>query len=354
MISKNVLILGSTGSIGTRTLDVIRQNPKSFTVAGLSAWSNSDLFKRQIAEFKPKVIFYPHKRLKELLPLSKLIKIFSKSDGLNKLVKFSSANLVVNALSGVRGIATSRIALKSGKHLALANKESLVCAGRDLAALAKVNKVNLIPIDSELTALFQLLRHQHKSNIEKIILTCSGGPFRGMTKAELSKVTKDMALKHPTWKMGAKTTIDSATLVNKGLEVISAMNLFGLKINQIEVVIHPESEIHAFVCFIDGTIIAQMTYRDMRIPISYALHYPKIVSNTFPRLQISSEKRKIWTFHNPDMKTFEGLKYAYKAARLVGDYPKRFCLANEKAVQLFLDGKIKFMEIYTILRDNLK
>lgn len=359
---KKIVILGSTGSIGKQTLEVVRLFPKSFKVTGLSCETNLELLSKQIAEFLPKYVSVSEKILSRTKTISSQTKILSGLDGLIRLARKEEADLIVNGLSGNIGTIPTIEAIKAHKNVALANKEALVCSGEKIMSLSKENSVKIIPIDSEHNGIFQCLDGKRTEDVEKIILTCSGGPFLGKTRKELERVTIEEALAHPTWKMGPKISVDSATLVNKGLEVIEASYLFSLPYQKIEVVVHPQSKIHGIVCFKDGSMLMQAAVNDMRIPIAYALHYPKRVKNRFPRLEFGRDKGtgymnfaasrsgELWTFQKPDVRTFEGLKLAYEALQKGGDFPKRFSEADEKAVSLFLSRKIGFLEIYDYLR----
>lgn len=355
---KKLVILGATGSIGTQALDLKRRAPQIFDIVGLSAYSNLELLKKQISEFQPRKVAIKDELQSELAEwLGKnalnLVEILAGEAGLYELAGAAEADLVVNGLVGQIGVEPTLAALKNGKNVALANKEALVCAGEQIMLLARAKDVKIIPIDSEHSAIFQCLEGRDIKDVEKIVLTCSGGPFRGKKRSELAEVTVEEALKHPTWKMGPKITVDCATLVNKGLEVIEAMYLFDLKPEQIEVVIHPQSLVHGLVYFRDGTVLMQSAVNDMRIPIAYALNYPKSRPNDLARLELTSSGNTSWTFEKPDLATFQGLALAYEAARRGGDWPRRFNDANEEAVQLFLAGKIKFLEIYDRLRSAL-
>ena len=357
---KKIVILGSTGSIGTQTLDVIRKNKRDFKIIGLTCNSNIKILKEQIKEFKPLAINVPKKFNEEFKNLK--IRIFNDEEGLCHIAALKDADLVVNAIVGSAGVEPTISAIQAKKDIAIANKEALVCEGKKIMKLVKKNRINLIPIDSEHNAIFQCLEGRDIKEVEKIVLTCSGGPFRGFNKNDLEKVTLKDAIKHPTWKMGAKISIDSATLVNKGLEVIEAMHLFNLKLKQIEVVIHPQSQIHGIVYFKDGSVLMHAASADMRIPIFYSLYYPEKKENSFVRLDIGSRNLKDnsqtaflkWDFEKVDLKTFEGLKLAYEAAKKGMNYPKKFNEANEKAVKLFLEGKIRFLDIYKLLKKAIK
>lgn len=353
---KKILILGSTGSIGTQTLEVVRQNKNYFQVVGLVCGANISLLKKQISEFQPKFAAVYDYKLKaqpacagRLKNYQNKIKIFYGETGILELIKEASCDIVVLAIVGIAGLKPALTAIKAGRNLALATKEVIILAGELIKEeLAKKNpRPNIFPIDSEHSAIWQSLKAGNKKEIEKIILTCSGGPFRGKKKEELEKVTVEQALGHPTWKMGKRITIDSATLMNKGLEVIEAKWLFDVSISQIEVVVHPQSILHSAVLFCDGSIIGQFSKPDMKIPIQYALSYPKRLKNNFDRLLLQDIKSL--TFEKPDFKTFPCLKYGYKAAEVGGTMPVVLNAADEAAVDLFLKNKIKFLDISKII-----
>ncbi len=349
---KNISILGSTGSIGTQTLEVIREYPNEFKIVGLSTNNKIDLIKKQIKEFKPKAVaVMDEKKAAELLNFTSL-PVYSGTEGLNKISSLEEADTVVNALVGSVGIIPTYTAIKSKKNIALANKESLVAAGSIIIGEVKKNNVNLMPIDSEHSALFQCLKGEEIINVNKIMITCSGGPFNHLSVEELENVTLQDALNHPTWKMGAKITVDSSTLMNKGFEVIEAHWLYGVDYNKIKVVIHPQSIIHSFVEFADNSLIAQLSFPDMKIPIQYALTYPK----RFPlqktiSLSLNMEKIRKLEFEEPDFEKFPCLKYTFEAGKLGGTMPAVINAANEILVQSFLNNRIKYLDIPKFIRN---
>ena len=323
---KKITILGSTGSIGLSTLDVIKKNPGRFQVIALAAGQNVKLLKKQIEIFKPKIISVGTKeaalKLRQDLALNNKIKIFYDKEGLNEIASFPAADIVVSAISGAAGLMPTLAAIDAGKDVALANKETMVMAGEIVNRRAKQKKVKIIPVDSEHSAIFQCLQGEKIENLKRIILTASGGPFLNFNLNELKKVKLSQALKHPRWKMGKKITIDSATLMNKGLEVIEAKWLFNLDIGNIDVLIHPQSIVHSMIELIDGSVLAQMGIPDMRIPISYALTYPERIINDFSSLNLlATEKLE---FRQPDIKKFPCLRFAYEAGICGGTTPRSF------------------------------
>lgn len=349
---KNVAILGSTGSIGTQTLDVIRHN-ENLTLTAISAGSNITLLEEQIREFHPQLAAVWSKSNAEALRLAiadvePACKVVSGMDGLLEVATIEEADILITAVVGMIGIKPTIAAINAGKDIGLANKETLVTAGHIIMPLAAEKRVAILPVDSEHSAIFQCLNGEAKNGIHKILLTASGGPFRGMTRNELELVTLEMALNHPNWSMGRKITIDSATMVNKGLEVIEAKWLFDVEPSQIEVVVQPQSIIHSMVEFEDGAVMAQLGTPDMRLPIQYALYYPERVYLDGKRLDFS--KLTEITFQKPDMDTFLGLKYAYEAVQTGGSMPTVLNAANELAVSKFLNKKIRFLEIYEMIR----
>lgn len=342
---KRLAILGSTGSIGTQTLEIVRDN-KDLQVVALSAGSNVKLLEEQIREFHPVYASLEseeaaadlRKRVKDLP-----VKILCGMDGLIQIAEMEESDVLVTAIVGMIGIRPTIAAIKKKKTIALANKETLVTAGHIIMPLAAQMGVSILPVDSEHSAIFQSLNGEKKEQIHKLLITASGGPFRGKTREELAGMQVEDALKHPNWSMGRKITIDSATLVNKGLEVMEAKWLFDVDLDRIQVVVHPQSIIHSMVEFVDGGIIAQLGTPDMKLPIQYALFYPD-------RRPMNGKKLDFYelaqiTFEKPDPETFTGLKLAFEAARAGGSMPTVFNAANEKAVALFLDKKIKFLEI---------
>lgn len=353
---KYIAILGSTGSIGTQTLEVVRAQ-QDIKVTALSAGDNIDLLERQIREFKPVLAAVKtEEKAKELaLRISDLdIPVLSGMDGLMAVACEEKAEVLVTAIVGMLGIRPTIAAIEAGKDIALANKETLVTAGHIIMPLAKKCGVRILPVDSEHSAIFQSLNgeKEHGNKIDKILLTASGGPFRGMTREQLSQVRLEDALKHPNWVMGRKITIDSATLVNKGLEVMEAKWLFDVELDQIQVVVHPQSVIHSMVQYEDGAIIAQLGTPDMKLPIQYALYYPE---RRFLRgMRLDFYKLGQMTFEAPDMDTFEGLKFALEAMRRGGNIPTVFNAANEKAVAMFLERRIAFLDIPDIIASAME
>lgn len=345
-MKRRIAILGSTGSIGTQALEVVRQHPDKLDVEVLTANSNSQLLIRQAMEFMPNAVVITneslYKRVSEALdPYD--IKVYSGTASIEQIVEMESIDMVLVALVGWSGLKPTLRAIEAGKQIALANKETLVVAGEMVTKLAREKGVNIYPVDSEHSAIFQCLAGEFHNPVEKIILTASGGPFRGMNRDELQSVTKDQALKHPNWNMGCKVTIDSATLMNKGLEVIEAKWLFNMDIPQIEVVVHPQSIIHSMVQFADGSIKAQMGMPDMRLPIQYALTYPHRLQSQFPKF--SFDQCLQFTFEKPDKENFRCLNLAYEAIRLGGNMPCIMNAADEVAVHAFLRDEITFLQI---------
>ncbi len=350
---KKIAILGSTGSIGTQTLDVVRQHREDFEVTALSAGGNIDLLERQIREFHPSLISVgSEEKARELKQKTADLQIEIRygMEGLLAVAAQEESQILVTAVVGMLGIRPTIAAIRAGKDIALANKETLVTAGHLIMPLAREYGVKILPVDSEHSAIFQSLNgeREHGNRIDKILLTASGGPFRGKTKQELGQVTLQDALKHPNWSMGKKITVDSATLVNKGLEVMEAKWLFDVELDQIQVVVHPQSVIHSMVQYADGAVIAQLGTPDMRLPIQYALYYPQ-------RKYLAGERLDFYrlaqlTFEAPDSETFEGLALAIEAMKQGGSMPTVFNAANEKAVALFLKEKIRFLQITEIIR----
>lgn len=346
---KKIAILGSTGSIGTQTLEVVREN-KDIEVLGLAAGNNIKLLERQIREFHPKMAaVWTEERAKELRENVKDldIKIVSGMEGLIELSVMEESEILVTAIVGMIGIRPTIEAIKAGKDIALANKETLVTAGHIIMPLAKEYQVAILPVDSEHSAIFQSLQGGQEKALHKILLTASGGPFRQKTREELLNIQVEDALKHPNWEMGRKITIDSSTLVNKGLEVIEAKWLFDVSLDQIEVVVHPQSIIHSMVEYVDGAIIAQLGTPDMKLPIQYALYYPERRFLPGDRLDFAVLSKL--TFEKPDMETFYGLRLAFEAGKEGGSLPAVFNAANELAVSKFLERKIKYLEIPEII-----
>ena len=345
-MKKRIAILGSTGSIGTQTLDVIAAHPEHFEVETLTAHNNMELLAQQAIRFQPNAVVIGNKEqyspLKEALAQFP-IKVFAGYDAIAQAAALPSVDMVVSAMVGFSGLAPVVNAIEAGKHIALANKETLVAAGELVTQLAMKHKVALLPVDSEHSAIFQCLQGEQYNPIEKIILTASGGPFRTKTAEELEHVTIDEALRHPSWNMGAKITIDSATMMNKGLEVIEAYWLFDVPTENIEVLIHPQSIVHSMVQFSDGSVKAQLGVPDMKVPIQYALSYPHRLNSDFPRLDF--KKYASLTFEQPDMQRFPTLGLAYQALKDGGNRPCVMNAANEAAVEAFLNGHIRFTDI---------
>lgn len=344
-----ISILGSTGSIGTQTLDIVRRTG-DIKVMGLAAGRNVSALEEQIREFKPALAcLFDEKAADDLRRrVADLdVRVVSGMDGLIEVATLDDIETVVASVVGMIGIKPAISALKAGKKLALANKETLVCAGHIIMPLSEETGSPILPVDSEHSAIFQCLNGEDKGAIEKILLTASGGPFRGRKRDELSYVMPEDALKHPNWSMGRKITIDSSTLVNKGLEVMEAKWLFGVKPEDIEVLVQPKSIIHSMVQFKDGVVIAQLGLPDMKLPIQYALYFPKRVPTPGERLSFTDLKSI--TFEEPDRETFKGLDLAYKALERGGNTPTMYNAANEVAVSLFLDRKIKYLDIVDII-----
>ncbi len=355
MQKRHLAILGSTGSIGTQALEVVEANPDIFEVEVLTAQNNADLLIGQAAKFRPNVVVISNEDLYDkvfaaLDPLD--IKVYTGDKSLASVVTMDSVNMVLTALVGYAGLIPTVAAIKAGKHIALANKETLVVAGELVTELAQKHKVDILPVDSEHSAIFQCLVGEFHNPIEKIILTASGGPFRGKDREFLKTVTKAQALKHPNWSMGAKITIDSASLMNKGLEVIEAKWLFGLTPEQIEVVVHPQSIIHSMVQFEDGSMKAQMGLPDMRVPIQFAIGYPNRLKSNFPRMDFAQFPSL--TFEKPDYETFRNLGFAFEALKTGGNMACIVNAANEIAVAAFLRDEIGFLEMSDLIEDCMK
>ena len=351
---KTIAVLGSTGSIGTQTLEVARANG-DLKIAALAAGRNVKLLEKQIREFSPRVVaVWEEEAAKELkTAVNDLdVKIVTGMDGLIEISTLPEVEVLVTAIVGMIGIRPTVEAIKAGKDIALANKETLVTAGHIIMPLAKEHGVKILPVDSEHSAIFQSLNGEHHEQIDKLLITASGGPFRGRKRADLEKVKVEDALKHPNWAMGQKITIDSATLVNKGLEVMEAKWLFHVDLDQIEVVVQPQSVIHSMVQFVDGGIIAQLGTPDMKLPIQYALYYPDRRYLAGERLDFA--KLGQITFEKPDMETFLGLPLALQASRTGGSMPTVFNAANERAVSKFLHREIGFTDIYQIIIESME
>ena len=351
---KKVAILGSTGSIGTQTLEVVRENG-DLQITALAAGGNVDLMEKQIREFHPVLAaMWTEEKAKELRDRVKdlPVKVVSGMDGLLEVATDPASEILVTAIVGMIGIRPTIAAMKAGKDIALANKETLVTAGHIIMPLAEECHVKILPVDSEHSAIFQCLNGEHKDQLKKILLTASGGPFRGKKKEELKNVQVEDALKHPNWSMGRKITIDSATLVNKGLEMMEARWLFGVEPKDIQIVVQPKSIIHSMVEFVDGAVIAQLGTPDMKLPIQYALYYPN-------RRHLPGDRLDFWTlnqitFEKPDMENFPGLKLAFNAAAAGGTMPTVYNAANERAVAKFLDRKIGFLDIPEVIRSCME
>ncbi len=352
---KNIAILGSTGSIGTNTLRVVQSRPGDFRVIALSAYRNMHLLARQIKLFRPKLISVKDeeciKELRELVDLSG-IRVYTQDKGLLLIAKHKQVQTLVIATAGTVSLLPTLLAIECGKTIALANKEPLVMAGEILMQVVKKNKGRIIPVDSEHSAIFQCLHKEEKDSLRRIYLTGTGGPFRDFSKSDLEKVNLKMALKHPKWKMGKKITIDSATLMNKGLELIEARWLFDVPPEKIEIVIHPQAIIHSMVEFCDRSILAQLGVTDMRLPIQYALDYPRRCANKLKALDFFSLKSL--SFFKPDLNKFTCLRIAKEAAKLEGSAGCVMNAANEIAVEAFLNEKIKFLKIPDVISKILK
>ena len=350
---KKISILGSTGSIGTQTLEIVRNNP-DLSVVAVAAGTNVDLMEKQIREFRPlKAAMWSEEAAAELeIRVADMgVKIVSGMDGLIEISTMDEAEVLVTAIVGMIGIRPTIAAIECGKTIALANKETLVTAGHIIMPLAAKHGVDILPVDSEHSAIFQSMNGENKTRVSKIILTASGGPFRGKKREELSKMTMEDALKHPNWSMGRKVTIDSATLVNKGLEVMEAKWLFDVSLEQFQVVVHPQSIIHSAVEYVDGGIMAQLGAPDMKLPIQYALFYPDRRPMNGKRVDFFELGQL--TFEEPDIETFSGLRLAYDAARRGGSLPTVFNAANEMAVALFVEKKIGFLQIPELIEKSM-
>ena len=350
---KHVAIIGSTGSIGTQTLEIARWN-QDIKICALSAGRNIDLLEKQAREFRPEIVgLWDEKLADELKDRLKDmdIRVVSGMDGLIEIAEYKTSDILVTAIVGMIGIRPTVAAIKAGKDIALANKETLVTAGHIIMPLAKEKGVSILPVDSEHSAIFQSLQGNTHDSIKKILLTASGGPFRGKSREFLKHVKLEDALKHPNWSMGRKITIDSATMLNKGLEVIEAKWLFDVAPENIQVVIQPQSIIHSMVEYKDGAVIAQLGTPDMKLPIQYALFYPE--RRYMPGDRLDFTKLSSIVIETPDMDTFLGLRYAYEAIGIGGSMPTVFNAANEYAVKQFLDRKIDFLDIYDIIRASM-
>jgi 1-deoxy-D-xylulose-5-phosphate reductoisomerase len=352
---KSVVVLGSTGSIGTQTLEVIARLPQRFQVAGLSAYLDSEmgLLCEQVRKFKPRAVAVKDEKQSRLVSeRTGLKRVWTGEDGLARLAGLESCDIVVNGISGAAGLVPTLAAVKSGKRLALANKESLVVAGELVMPLVKKHKAELIPVDSEHSAIFQCLKNEPSQGVKRLILTASGGPFRRIGQRRLRHMTPAHALKHPTWSMGRKITIDSATLMNKGLEILEAHWLFGLGADRIDVLIHPQSIIHSMVEFVYGSILAQAGLPDMRLPIQYALTYPERMLSLVGTCDLA--KQGSLTFHPPNLRKFPCLSLAYEALEAGGTLPAVLNAANEVAVHAFLEERIGFQDIPRTIRRAMR
>jgi 1-deoxy-D-xylulose-5-phosphate reductoisomerase len=348
---KKITVLGSTGSIGVSALDVIEKNPGRFRVVALAAGKNIKLLQKQIERFRPQIVSVSDDQsaaeLREKLSAKTKTRIVTRQEGLKEVASFANADIVVSAISGAAGLIPTLAAIEAGKDVALANKETMVMAGDVVTKKAQEKGVKILPVDSEHSAIFQCLQGQKHDNINKILLTASGGPFYNYKTSDLKKVTLSQALKHPNWKMGKKITVDSASMMNKGLEVIEAKWLFDLEMNEIEVIIHPQSIVHSMVEFIDGSLLAQMGIPDMRTPIAYALTYPERIKTALPLLDLVKTRKM--EFYKPDMKKFPCLHLAYEAGICGGTMPAVLNAANEIAVGAFLREEIKFVDLPGII-----
>ena len=351
---KKIAILGSTGSIGTQTLEVVREN-KDIEVLALAAGNNITLLEQQIREFHPRLVgVWAEEKAEELKSRIRDTgtKVVSGMDGLLEIAQIEGSEILVTAIVGMIGIRPTIAAIEAGKDIALANKETLVTAGHIIMPLAKKMGVKILPVDSEHSAIFQSLQGSRRSEVKKILLTASGGPFRGKKQEDLLNIRVEDALKHPNWAMGRKITIDSSTMVNKGLEVMVAKWLFDVDIDDVQVVVQPQSVIHSMVEFVDGAVIAQLGTPDMKLPIQYALYYPE--RRYFPGDRVDFWKIGHLDFEEPDMDTFYGLELAYEAGRTGGTLPTVFNAANELAVSQFLNREIKYLEIIEIIEDCMR
>jgi len=349
-MQKRIAILGSTGSIGTQALEVVREQPDHFQVELLTCGNNAELLVQQALEFKPNAVVIGDERKLDIVRdalFAQGVKVYAGAAALEQVVTMEDIDLVLTALVGYAGLRPTLAAIEAGKSIALANKETLVVAGDLVTKAAAAKGVNIYPVDSEHSAIFQCLVGEWHNPIEKIILTASGGPFLGRTRVELEQVTKAQALKHPNWDMGAKVTIDSASLMNKGLEAIEAKWLFNLRTDQIEIVVHPQSIIHSMVQFQDGSMKAQMGLPDMKLPIQYAMAYPDRLKTSWPRFDL--HKHAALTFEQPDLKTFRNLALALEALNKGGNAPCVLNAANEVAVELFLKERIGFLEMSDLI-----
>ena len=354
-MKKRIAILGSTGSIGTQALEVIKQNPEKFEIEVLTANNNVDILIGQAKQFQPNAVVIANAEkyayVSEALK-NESIKVYAGTDALNQVVQMETIDLVLTAMVGYSGLIPTYNAIKAGKNIALANKETMVVAGEIITKTALENKVEILPVDSEHSAIFQCLVGEFLNPVEKIYLTCSGGPFRGKTEKELQNVTVDNALNHPNWNMGAKITIDSATLMNKGFEMIEARWLFGIPASKIDVIVHPQSVIHSIVQFEDGSMKAQMGLPDMKLPIQYALGFPSRIKNNFPRFNFLDYPTL--DFEPPNTKIFRNLALSFEAMNTGGNMPCILNAANEVVVEAFLNKKITFPEMPEIIEKAMQ
>ena len=354
-MKKRIAILGSTGSIGTQALEVIHQNPEKFEVEVITANNNVDVLINQAKIFQPNAVVIANKEkysyVSEALK-NEPVKVYAGADALDQIVQMDTIDLVLTAMVGYSGLMPTYNAIKAGKNIALANKETMVVAGEIITKTALEKKVEILPVDSEHSAIFQCLVGEFLNPVEKIYLTCSGGPFRGKTEEELRHVTVDNALNHPNWEMGAKITIDSATLMNKGFEMIEACWLFGLPPSKIDVVVHPQSIIHSIVQFEDGSMKAQMGLPDMKLPIQYAMGFPARIKNNFPRFNFLDYPTL--NFEQPNTKIFRNLALAFEAMKMGGNMPCILNAANEVVVEAFLNGKITFLQMPEIIEKAMQ
>ncbi len=352
---KKITLLGSTGSIGVNALDVLDKNPKKFKVVALTAGRNIRLLAQQILKFHPKIVAVQSRqdaeRLHQILGVKNNIPILYDETGIEEVASYPSSDIVLSAISGAAGLKPTLAAIEAGKDIALANKETMVVAGHIVTKKARQKNIKILPVDSEHSAIFQCLAGQRPENLRRIILTASGGPFYNLSKADLKKVTLAQALKHPRWEMGRKITIDSASLMNKGLEVIEAKWLFNLDIAHIDVLIHPQSVVHSLIELLDGSVLAQLGIADMRIPIAYAFAYPDRMTNELPLLNLA--KTGPLEFHQPDMNKFPCLELAYEAGRSGGTAPVVLNAANEVAVAAFIENKICFSDLPKVIEKVL-
>jgi 1-deoxy-D-xylulose-5-phosphate reductoisomerase len=350
---KRLAILGSTGSIGVNTLDIVQQHPEQFAIVGLAAGSNIELLEQQMRRFHPSYVsVFDRQRAKELRErTSDLgIEVFEGSNGACTIAGLPGVDLVLSAIVGGAGLAPTLAAIRAGRDVAIANKEPLVMAG-ELVMREAQGRVRILPVDSEHNAIFQALSGQNRGDVRRLILTASGGPFRTLPGEKFGEITVHDALQHPNWRMGRKITVDSATMMNKGLEVIEARWLFGVSADQVDVVVHPQSIVHSLVEFVDGSVIAQLGVPDMRIPISYALNYPERLANTLPPLDLT--RVGTLTFEPPDLKRFPCLRFGFEAIRACGTLPAVLNAANETTVEAFLHDRIHFIDIPAVIEETL-